>query len=121
MCGPGHPPLLGSTVGHLMNIAADTFGDREGVVDVHQKIRKTFWELRSEIDHLAAGFVEMGLKPGDRVGIWGPNSYEWYLTQFAAARAGLVLVSGTKWHMKIFLKQNHKIRTTPKVNLGPFR
>ena len=35
----------------------------------------------------------MGLKKGDRVGMWGPNMREWVITQFATAKAGLVLVS----------------------------
>lgn len=41
---------------------------------------------------MAAGLLSLGLKPGDRIGIWGPNSYEWLLTQWAATRAGLILV-----------------------------
>lgn len=35
----------------------------------------------------------MGLRKGDRVGIWGPNSYEWYATFLAAMKSGLILVS----------------------------
>ena len=42
---------------------------------------------------MAAGLIAIGLKRGDRLGIWGPNTYEWYLTQMAAAKAGLILVS----------------------------
>ncbi|MPC36053.1 Acyl-CoA synthetase family member 2, mitochondrial [Portunus trituberculatus] len=42
-------------------------------------------------DRIAAGLLALGLEPGDRLGIWGPNSYEWVLTQFAAAKAGLIL------------------------------
>src|SRR5438874_1491251 len=30
---------------------------------------------------------------GDGIGIWSPNNAEWTLTQFAAAKAGLVLVN----------------------------
>lgn len=56
---------------------------------------------RRQSDLVAAGFLAAGLEPGDRLGIWGPNSYEWYLTQFAAAKAGLILVrarrKGEKW------------------------
>ena len=48
--------------------------------------------FQTQANQLAAGFVALKLKRGDRVGIWGPNSYEWTLTQWAAARAGLVLV-----------------------------
>ena len=45
------------------------------------------------MNDLAAGLVAMGLKKGDRVGIWGPNMREWVITQFATAKAGLILVS----------------------------
>ena len=31
--------------------------------------------------------------PGDRVGIWSPNNAEWTVTQFATAKAGLILVN----------------------------
>lgn len=46
-----------------------------------------------QVNDLAAGLVAMGLKKGDRVGMWGPNTREWVITQFATAKAGLVLVS----------------------------
>ena len=37
--------------------------------------------------------ITQGVRPGDRVGIWGPNTYEWYLTQLAAAKLGAILVN----------------------------
>jgi fatty-acyl-CoA synthase len=46
-----------------------------------------------QADKAAAGLRSLGLKRGDRIGIWGPNSYEWLLTQWAAARIGLILVT----------------------------
>ena len=45
------------------------------------------------MNDLAAGFLAMGLKTGDRIGMWGPNMREWVITQFATAKAGLILVS----------------------------
>ena len=35
------------------------------------------------------------LQKGDRVGIWAPNCAEWVVLQFAAAKAGAVLVRGS--------------------------
>jgi len=93
VCGPGSPPLLGMTIGQAVDRAEELYGDREGVVDVAQNQRRTFSQLRTEINSLAAGFLELGLEPGDRIGIWGQNTLEWYITQFAAAKAGLVLVN----------------------------
>ncbi|XP_037799313.1 medium-chain acyl-CoA ligase ACSF2, mitochondrial-like [Penaeus monodon] len=90
---PGSEPLLGLSVGQAVDRAERRFGDREAVVSVHQGVRKTFSQVKEESDLVAAGFLAAGLEPGDRLGIWGPNSYEWYLTQFAAAKAGLILVN----------------------------
>jgi len=94
VCGPGSPPLLGTTIGQAVDRAAAKFGEREGLVVTHQAgLRRTFAQLREDIDRLAAGLLELGLRPGDRLGIWGPNNYEWFITQFAAAKAGLILVN----------------------------
>lgn len=42
---------------------------------------------------MAAGLLALSLKRGDRLGVWGPNIYEWILFQFASAKAGIILVS----------------------------
>jgi len=77
-CGPSERPLLPLTLGGLADKSAEEYGDREALVSCHQGIRKTFWEVREEGDKLAAGLVSLGLTHGDRIGIWGPNSYEVY-------------------------------------------
>lgn len=89
---PGKWPLMGTTLGQVADRAADLYGDQEAVVSVSQGIRKSFTQLKEESDRVAAGLGALGLEPGDRLGIWGPNNYEWVLTQFAAAKAGLILV-----------------------------
>ena len=67
--GPGYPPLLGLTIGQAVDRAEDMFGDREALVVSHQNIRRTFSEVKQEVDSLAAGLIELGLVPGDRIGI----------------------------------------------------
>jgi fatty-acyl-CoA synthase len=62
-------------------------------VSRHQDVRWTWEELQTEVDTFAAGLMAIGLKPGDRVGIWAPNCVEWVITQFATAKAGLILVN----------------------------
>ena len=42
---------------------------------------------------VASGLIALGLRPGDRVGIWGPNTVEWMLTQYACSMVGLILVN----------------------------
>ena len=50
-------------------------------------------ELAERVDALAAGFLALGLERGARIGVWSLNRPEWTLTQFAAAKAGLILVT----------------------------
>lgn len=45
-----------------------------------------------QVDQAAAGLLALGLKKGDRLGMWGPNTYEWILIQFATAKAGIIMV-----------------------------
>ncbi|GAV03021.1 hypothetical protein RvY_13510 [Ramazzottius varieornatus] len=86
-------PFLSTTCGKLLDYRADTTGDTIGYVFSHQNLRKTYGELRKDANKLAHGLLSLGLQPGDRIGIWGPNSYEWIVSMFAAAKAGLILVS----------------------------
>jgi fatty-acyl-CoA synthase len=91
--GVSSEPLLYKTVGAVLEEAAARWGEREALVVRHQNIRWTYRELDQAADRLAAGFIHLGLVPGDRIGIWAPNRYEWIVTQFATAKAGLILVT----------------------------
>ena len=84
--------LLEKTIGEVFIETAERFADREALVVRHQGIRRTWQQYREEVDQLAAGLLSLGIAPGDRVGIWAPNCYEWCLTQFATARIGAVMV-----------------------------
>jgi len=86
-------PLIGDTIGVFFDKATARFAEREALVSVHQGIRWTYRELRRRVDNLAASLVRLGLRPGERVGIWSQNNTEWTLTQFASAKAGLILVN----------------------------
>ena len=91
--GAGAKPLIYQTIGNVLREAAERFPQREALVVRHQDIRWTYAELLQRADDLASGLIALGLAPGDRVGIWAPNCAEWVLTQFATARAGLILVN----------------------------
>ena len=93
MTGEGTGQLLYETIGAVFDRVVDAQSEATALVVCHQDIRWTWGEFRDEVDRLAAGLVALGIEPGDRVGIWGPNSYEWVLTQFATARIGAILVN----------------------------
>ncbi|MCG8694500.1 MAG: AMP-binding protein [Minwuiales bacterium] len=91
--GASATPLIGHTIGEQFEQAVQRWGDREALVVRHQNVRWTFADLKERVDQCAAGLLAMGLKPGDRIGIWSPNNAEWAVTQFATAKAGLILVN----------------------------
>eukprot|EP00057_Strongylocentrotus_purpuratus_P010671 XP_011665145.1 PREDICTED: acyl-CoA synthetase family member 2, mitochondrial [Strongylocentrotus purpuratus] len=86
-------PLLGKTIGQIVDDTTEKFPDREYVVFSRDKVRRTFSQFREECDRLAAGLLATGVGRDDCVGIWGPSTLEWVLTQFATARIGAILVN----------------------------
>ena len=86
-------PLIGKTIGVFFDEAVARWRDRDALIVCHQGVRWSFGELKEQVDRLAAGLIALGLKPGERIGIWAPNNAEWLITQFATAKAGLVLVN----------------------------
>jgi fatty-acyl-CoA synthase len=91
--GTSDVPLLGLTIGQQLDATVAAHPDREALVVRQQNIRWTWRELAARVEAVAAGLLALGLEPGDRVGIWSPNNAEWVLTQFATAKAGLILVN----------------------------
>jgi fatty-acyl-CoA synthase len=91
--GEGSGQLLYETIGECFDRVVDKYPDNIALIVRHQDIRWTYSELRDAVDRLAMGLLALGVSPGDRVGIWGPNSYEWVITQFATARIGAILVN----------------------------
>ncbi|XP_039572216.1 medium-chain acyl-CoA ligase ACSF2, mitochondrial isoform X2 [Passer montanus] len=91
--GPTDIPLLDKTMGQCLEETVERFPDREALVFCRDGVRKTFAQFKEEVDQAAAGLLALGLRKGDRLGMWGPNKYEWVLMQFATAQAGIILVS----------------------------
>ncbi len=85
--------LIGQTIGQYFDAATREHASREALVVRHQSVRMSYAGLRESVDRLACSLIRMGLKPGDRIGIWSQNNTEWVLTQFATAKAGLVMVN----------------------------
>src|SRR5512140_2001847 len=93
VCGTADAPLLGDTIGRSLDHAVRRWGKREALVSPSHGVRWTWREFAEHVDALAAGFLALGLEPGARIGVWSLNRPEWTLTQFAAAKAGLILVT----------------------------
>ncbi|XP_036985509.2 medium-chain acyl-CoA ligase ACSF2, mitochondrial isoform X2 [Artibeus jamaicensis] len=90
-CTKSH--LIDKTMGQCLAATAQRFPNQEALVVLHEDIRLTFAQLKEEVDKAASGLLSIGLCKGDRLGMWGPNSYSWVLMQLATAQAGIILVS----------------------------
>ena len=90
--GASAPALVNETIGQFFDRIVKQYPEREALVVRHQGIRWTWSEYRDRVEEFATGLLALGIAPGDRVGIWAPNCYEWCLVQFATAKIGAILV-----------------------------
>jgi fatty-acyl-CoA synthase len=90
--GPDRP-LLNLTIGDLLHRTANRFPDRDAVVSCHQASRFTWAELSEQADRVARGLWALGIRKGDRVGLWSTNCIEWLMMHMGTARAGAALVN----------------------------
>jgi len=93
--GSGSPaePLRFLTIPQQLDKTVSRHGARDAAVFVAENLRLSWHDLKRRADDVAAGLLALGLRRGNRVGIWAPNRHEWLLVQFATARVGLVLVN----------------------------
>ena len=90
--GPNRP-LLELTIGGLLDRTANRFPDRLAVASCHQQKRLTWAELSVEADRVARGLWSLGIRRGDRVGLWSTNCIDWIVMHMGCARAGAALVN----------------------------
>ncbi|MBZ5582334.1 MAG: AMP-binding protein [Acidobacteriia bacterium] len=104
-------PLLEKTISQLLADAARRYPSREALIVRHQGVRLTWSQLDGEATRTARGLAGLGLRPGDRAGIWASNCLEWVLLLYGAARAGVVLVNVNPAYrsheLRYVLKKSH--------------
>ena len=91
-CGASDSQIIYETIGNYFDHTCEANPDGDALVVRHQGIRLTYSQLREKVDQLATGLLALGIAPGVRVGIWGPNSCEWVLVQLATAKIGAIMV-----------------------------
>lgn len=91
--GAQSKPLLAMTIGEALDSTVARFPYREAFVSWEQQLRLNWQELSELVNQAARSLLAVGIKTGDRVGIWAPNCVEWLITQLATAKMGAVLVN----------------------------
>ena len=91
--GATSPPLLDETIGDNLARMTAKFPDQEALVECATSRRWRYDEFYEATRRIATALIERGTKPGDRIGIWSPNSAEWAMIQYATAQVGAILVN----------------------------
>jgi len=91
--GASNIPLLGETIDENLRKTVAKFPNNDALISVHQHYRATYTEFYEQVTAVAKGLIALGVKSGDRVGIWSPNCYEWTLLQYATAKIGAIMVN----------------------------
>jgi fatty-acyl-CoA synthase len=91
--GAGATPLIAATIGGYFDQIAERYAEHDALIVRHQQVRWSWRGLKQRVDDFAAGLLALGLERGERIGIWSPNNAEWVISQFATAKAGLILVN----------------------------
>jgi fatty-acyl-CoA synthase len=86
------PWVDGLTIGQVLRETSRRFGDRDALCFPRLGFRRSYAEFDLMVDEVARGLIAMGFERGEHFGVWATNCPEWVLLQFAAARAGVVLV-----------------------------
>jgi fatty-acyl-CoA synthase len=84
--------LLDFTLGQILEKWAFETPDKEFIVYPDRDLRFTYKQFNSRVDQLAKGLLYIGIKTGDKVGIWAKNVPDWTTLMFATAKVGAILV-----------------------------
>ena len=91
--GASSVALLGETIDENLKKTVAKYADQEALICSHQNYRTTYKEFYDQVVEVAKGLIALGVKRGERVGVWSPNCYQWTLLQYATAKIGVILVN----------------------------
>jgi fatty-acyl-CoA synthase len=85
--------LIEDTLGGLLEKWALEIPNHEFMVYPDRNLRFTYAQFNDRVDKLAKGLISIGVKPGDKVGVWATNVPDWTTFMFATAKIGAILVT----------------------------
>ena len=78
------------SIPNALRLTARRTPDAEALVG--EDGRRTFAQLEDDMHAAVRAVLALGVRPGDRVGLWGPNSGRWVIAALGILGAGAVLV-----------------------------
>ena len=77
-----------ATVHGTIAATARAMGDHVGLIDGSSGAAIAYAQLAARVDRAAAGLAARGLRAGDVLALWAPNSPEWAIAALGAMAAG---------------------------------
>ena len=91
--GATDDPLRFRTISQALDRCIAKHGSRDAAIFAADGVTLSWYDLQRRSDEVAAALLALGIRRGNRVGIWSPNRVEWLLAQFGTARIGAILVN----------------------------
>jgi len=90
---PRENPTREATLGQLLDETVAKWPNRDAVVYVDRDFRLSWRQFSDLVDEVALGLMALGVKKGEKVGIWANNVPYWVVLMFATAKIGAVLLT----------------------------
>ena len=85
--------LIDKTIGRVFEEQVALHSDEDFLIYADRGLRFTFRAFNDRVNRLAKGFLAIGIRKGDHVGLWATNVPDWLTVFFATAKIGAVLVT----------------------------
>jgi len=111
--------LIEKTFGQFLEKWAAETPDKDFIVYPDRNLRFSYNEFNIRVDHLAKALLHIGMRPGDKLGIFANNVPDWLTFMFACAKIGVVLVTintNYKTHELEYLIKNSDLKALCLVN-----
>ncbi len=92
-CIPRENPVSNERLGDLLDKCIREHPDNDAIVYADRDLRLSWKQFGVEVDRLAKGMMAMGVKKGEKIGIWATNVPDWITMMFASARIGAIILT----------------------------
>jgi len=94
ICKGSHEiPLIKKTISSILHESAKVCPNQKAIISHIEDKTYTYKELNSEVNLACRALINLGAKKDDRISIWSTNRTEWLITNYAAMRLGLIVVT----------------------------
>jgi len=111
--------LIEKTFGQFLEKWATETPDKDFIVYPDRNLRFPYAKFNIRVDNLSKALLHIGMRPGDKLGIFANNVPDWLTFMFASAKIGVVLVTintNYKTHELEYLVNNSDLKALCLVN-----